>query len=92
VSEALNAIKASLPDVLVSDIGLPGEDGYSLIAHVRNMEAKHDECLPAVALTAYAREEDRQRALDSGFQMHLSKPVDPDELVRVIAKLSGRQP
>jgi CheY-like chemotaxis protein len=91
VSEALNAIKASLPNVLVSDIGLPGEDGYSLIARVRNMDVERGECLPAVALTAYAREEDRQRALNAGFQMHVSKPVDPDELVRVIAKLSGRQ-
>lgn len=91
VSKALQAIEASPPDVLVSDIGMPVEDGYSLIARVRDLERQRGGFLPAVALTAYARKEDRQRTLAAGFQMHLSKPVEPNELVTAIAKLTGRQ-
>lgn len=88
VSEALQSIIASPPDVLVSDIGMPEEDGYSLIARVRALEAQGNKFLPAVALTAYAREEDRERALAHGFQLHLAKPVEPDELVAAIVKLT----
>ncbi len=91
VSKALQALEASPPDVLVSDIGMPVEDGYSLIARVRDLERQRGGFLPAVALTAYARKEDRQRTLAAGFQMHLSKPVEPNELVTAIAKLAGRQ-
>jgi CheY-like chemotaxis protein len=91
VSKALQALEASPPDVLVSDIGMPVEDGYSLIARLRDLERQRGGFLPAVALTAYARKEDRQRTLAAGFQMHLSKPVEPNELVTAIAKLAGRQ-
>ncbi len=88
VIDALKTIKASPPDVLVSDIGLPGEDGYSLMRAIRDWEAERGRCLPALALSAYAREEDRQRALDAGFQIHLSKPVEPNDLVAVVVKLA----
>lgn len=88
VSEALQAIIASPPDVLVSDIGMPEEDGYSLITRVRALEAQGNKFIPAVALTAYAREEDRERALAHGFQLHLAKPVEPDELLAAIVQLT----
>jgi CheY-like chemotaxis protein len=77
-------------DVLVTDIGMPGEDGYSLIEKVRRLPAALGGALPAAALTAYARMEDRVRALRSGFQIHVPKPVDPTELITVVANLAGR--
>lgn len=88
--EAINALPQLQPDVLVSDIGMPEEDGYSLIRQVRNLDAERGKILPAAALTAYAREEDCQGALDAGFQMHLSKPVDTAKLVMAVANLAGR--
>jgi PAS domain S-box-containing protein len=87
VAEALAALESSWPDVLLSDIGMPGSDGYELIARVREMEVLRGGKMPAIALTAYAREEERQRALEAGFQMHLSKPVEVDELIAEVAKL-----
>jgi PAS domain S-box-containing protein len=87
VAEALAALEDFWPDVLLSDIGMPGADGYELIARVREMEALRGGKMPAIALTAYAREEERQRALEAGFQMHLSKPVEVDELIAEVAKL-----
>ena len=75
------------PDVLVSDIGLPGEDGYSLIKKVRAAEAATGKRIPAVALTAFARTEDRFQALAAGFNMHVPKPVEPAELALVISTL-----
>ena len=72
------------PDVMVTDLGMPGEDGYSLIRRVREWEEARGAYIPAVALTAYGRVEDRVRALKAGFQMHVSKPVDPAELAIVI--------
>ncbi len=84
--EALTELKNKNPDVLVSDIGMPDEDGYSLIRKVRAIDAQ----IPAVALTAFTRAQDRMRALSTGFQSHVSKPVEPDELVMVIASLTGR--
>jgi PAS domain S-box-containing protein len=78
------------PDVMVTDIGMPGEDGYSLIRRVREWEREQGAYIPAVALTAYGRSEDRMRALRAGFQMHVSKPVEPAELVVVITSLIGR--
>ncbi|MET0621697.1 MAG: PAS domain S-box protein [Pyrinomonadaceae bacterium] len=77
-------------DVLVSDIGMPEEDGYSLIARVRERDARRGVRTPAVALTAYAREEDRVRTLDAGFDAHLAKPVEPAELLSAVARLAGR--
>lgn len=77
-------------DVLVSDVGMPGEDGYSLIHRVRASEERDGGFLPAVALTAYANHKDRMNALLAGFQVHIAKPVDPLELVATIASLKGR--
>ena len=83
-ASALDAVKLGVPHVMVSDIGLPGEDGYALIRSVRNIAPS----LPAIAVSGYARMEDRKRALAEGFQMHLAKPVDLTELVRLIASLA----
>jgi signal transduction histidine kinase len=91
VPEVLDALDRERFDVLLSDIGMPGEDGYSLIRKVRARGADRGGSLPAAALTAYARAEDRLRALSAGFQTHLSKPIDPAELVATIAALAGRQ-
>jgi CheY-like chemotaxis protein len=88
--EALEILQRYKPDVLVSDIGMPGEDGYVLIKKVRALEPEHSRRIPAVALTAYARAEDRIRALSAGYNMHVPKPVEPTELAIVIASLSGR--
>lgn len=90
VAEAMKAIETLPPDVLVSDLGMPGEDGYSLIARVRALPAERGGQTPAAALTAYARVEDRLRVLRSGFQIHLPKPVEPVELVTVVANLAVR--
>lgn len=90
VLEAIETLEQLQPDVLISDIGMPLEDGYSLIRQVRSREAERGGLLPALALTAYAREEDCKQALDSGFQKYLSKPVDTDQLLMVIANLAGR--
>ena len=89
-AEALGLLAEWQPDVLVSDIGMPGEDGYSLIKKVRALEAQTDARIPAIALTAYARVEDRVRALMAGFQVHVPKPIEPVELLAVVASLTGR--
>jgi CheY-like chemotaxis protein/two-component sensor histidine kinase len=89
-AEALELIRAERPAVLVSDIGMPVEDGYALIRKVRALGKDHGGETPAVALTAYARSEDRVRALRHGFQMHVAKPVEAAELVMVVASLTGR--
>ena len=78
------------PDVLVADLSMPDEDGYSLLRRVREWEREHGRFTPAVALTAYGRSEDRKRALTAGFQMHVAKPVEPDELAVVIAGIVKR--
>ncbi|MGH9850181.1 MAG: hybrid sensor histidine kinase/response regulator, partial [Blastocatellia bacterium] len=78
------------PDVLVCDIGLPGEDGYAVLRRVRTLPIEQGGAIPAVAVTAYARVEDRLRALQAGFQMHVAKPVEPAELVTVLASVVGR--
>jgi PAS domain S-box-containing protein len=90
VDEAIKAIAQLKPDILISDIGMPDEDGYSLIRQVRTLEVERGKPILAVALTAFAREEDRTRTLDAGFQMHLPKPIEPAELVAVVANLTGR--
>ena len=86
--DALEALQTWKADVLISDIGMPGEDGYDLIRKVRKMDPDQNGCIPAVALTAYARGEDRIRALSAGFQMHVSKPVEPAELAAVVASFA----
>lgn len=88
--EALDSISRRLPDLIVSDIGMPGEDGYSLIRKIRHSKFGQREKLPAIALTAYARPQDRMRAIAAGFQYHVPKPVEPTELATVIASLTGR--
>lgn len=88
--EAMEMLEKFAPQVLISDIGMPGEDGYAFIRRVRALDAQRGGKIPAIALTAYAREEDRRRSLLAGFQMHLPKPVNPDELVLVVASLTGR--
>jgi CheY-like chemotaxis protein len=89
-SEAMERILARKPDVLVCDIAMPGEDGYSLIRRLRVLEGSQENPLPALALSAYARSEDRTKAIRSGFQNHLAKPVDPSELLAVVISLTGR--
>jgi len=89
-TEALEQIARETPDVLVSDIGMPEEDGYALIRKIRQLPPGRGGRVPAAALTAYARAEDRVRVLRSGFQAHVIKPVEPEELIAVIANLAGR--
>jgi CheY-like chemotaxis protein len=90
VAEALERILAEPPDVLVSDIGMPGEDGYALIKSVRALGTARGGDIPAIALTAYARSEDRIRAVAAGFQLHVTKPVEPVELITMVASAAGR--
>ena len=89
-AEGLAEVLRAQPDVLVSDIGMPEEDGYSFIQKVRSVTKAGAKPLPAAALTAYARTEDRTRALLAGFQSHIAKPVEPQELLLVVATLAGR--
>jgi CheY-like chemotaxis protein len=89
VNQALVALEASRPHVLISDLGMPELDGFELIRQVR-ARGYTFQMLPAIALTAYARTEDRRKALLAGFQLHLTKPVDPAELSAAIASLVGR--
>lgn len=88
--EAFELLKNSPPTVLVSDIGMPGEDGLSLIRRVRKLDSSSAGATPALALTAYARSEDRMAALLAGFQMHTAKPVEAPELLAMVASLAGR--
>lgn len=88
VQDGLNTLVAFKPDIILSDIGLPGESGYDLISKVRSLAELRN--IPAVALTAFATDKDRDRALAAGFQAHLAKPVEPDKLVEVIERLVSR--
>lgn len=87
-TKALGVIERELPDILISDIGMPGDDGYAFIRKVRELPPELGGRIPAAALTAYARAEDRRRALNAGYMMHIPKPVEPAELVAVIANLA----
>jgi PAS domain S-box-containing protein len=89
--EALSALEREKFDVLLSDIGMPGEDGYALIRKVRALPAEKGGTIPAAALTAYARDEDRVKALLAGFQIHIPKPINPTEVNVVVASLAGRR-
>jgi PAS domain S-box-containing protein len=89
-SEAMKEFLKKQPDILISDIGMPEEDGYSLIQKIRALPNDKIRQMPAIALTAFARPHDRMKALAAGFQTHVSKPVEPDELATVIASLTGR--
>ncbi len=88
---AIQAIRDNRPDVLVSDIAMPDEDGYGLIERVRSLENDESQSIPAVAITAYAKKEDRERALSSGFQIYLAKPVELSELISVVARAARRE-
>jgi CheY-like chemotaxis protein len=89
--EALEMMDAHAYDLVISDIGMPDEDGYELIRRIRSLPAERGGKVPAVALTAYARTEDRLQALRSGYQMHVPKPVELAELVAVAASLINRK-
>jgi CheY-like chemotaxis protein len=84
-------LHAERPDVLVSDVGMPGEDGYSLMRRVRALGRDHGGNTPSLALTAYARPEDRMMAVRAGFHMHVVKPVEPVELITMVASLAERR-
>jgi signal transduction histidine kinase/DNA-binding response OmpR family regulator len=86
-ASALQAFNEWQPDLLVSDIGMPNEDGYSLIQKVRSMDSAYARQIPAVALTAYATDEDRMQALSAGFQMHVPKPIEPESFVTSLASV-----
>ena len=88
--QELIAISKRRPDVLVSDIAMPDEDGYGLIEKVRLLENGEAQRIPAVAITAYAKDEDRERALSAGFQIYLAKPVELTELISVVARAAKR--
>jgi CheY-like chemotaxis protein len=85
-SEALEHVVREAPDVLLSDIGMPKEDGYSLMRRIRRLSGQASR-IPAIALTAYARAEDRAKALQAGYQKHLAKPVEPATLIAAVASL-----
>ena len=87
---ALAILEAHRPDVIVADLGLPRMDGFELVTRIRAHAEPGVRRIPAAALTAYARSEDRARALRQGFQIHLAKPVDPSELLAAVASLGGR--
>ena len=88
-SEAFDRLLTSRPDVLVCDLGMNKEDGYSLIRRLRLLDSGGEHPLPAIALSAYARMEDRVKAMLSGFQNHLAKPVEPVELLATVLSLAG---
>lgn len=88
--QALALWQQSVPDVLISDIGMPDKDGYALIREIRALPADKGGRVPAIALTAYTRTEDRIKAISAGFQMHLSKPADGAELMTMVASLAGK--
>jgi signal transduction histidine kinase/ActR/RegA family two-component response regulator len=90
VAEALSLVDLDWPHVLVSDLAMPGEDGYALLAALRQRAARTSRRIPALALSAYARAEDRRRALAAGFDGHLAKPVDPAALITAVVRLVGR--
>jgi CheY-like chemotaxis protein len=89
-AEALKILDKGKPDLLVCDVGMPGEDGYDLIRKVRAREPERGGLIPAVALTGYASPEDAERAHAAGFQMHVPKPIGVAELIEAVASLAGR--
>ncbi|OYD93100.1 response regulator [Nostoc sp. 'Peltigera membranacea cyanobiont' 210A] len=86
-ADARNVLSELQPDVLISDIGLPGEDGYTFISKLRALKPNNSGRVPAIALTAFADSEARIRALEAGFDTHISKPIAPEELVEIVANL-----
>ncbi len=90
--EAVGLVESHRPDILISDVGMPGEDGYALVRRVRALSAERGGNTPAVALTAYARATDRVSAITAGFQHHIAKPIQPAELIAIVASLAHRIP
>jgi CheY-like chemotaxis protein len=87
VREGLAAFDRELPDIILSDLAMPDQDGYELIRSVRERPAESGGLVPAIAVTAYARPDDETRSLSSGFQVHLTKPIDPVELFSAVDRL-----
>jgi CheY-like chemotaxis protein len=90
-AEALRILNEWQPDVILSDLGMPNEDGFTLINKIRALSPQRGGNIPAAALTAHAREEDRQKVLEAGFQAHISKPVDPRTLLEALADLTEQK-
>jgi CheY-like chemotaxis protein len=90
--EALDAFDAAIPDVIISDIGMPGEDGYSLIRAIRSRDSEHGGQTPAIALTAYASARDSLAARAAGYHRHMRKPIVPAELVGAVAEIRALRP
>jgi CheY-like chemotaxis protein len=88
--EALATLQRERPHVLVSDIGMPQVDGFELLQRIRALGPARGGDVPAIALTAFARAEDRTQALHAGFVVHVAKPVDPSELIATVASVAGR--
>jgi CheY-like chemotaxis protein len=88
-AEALSMIESFNPDVVISDIGMPAEDGYMLLSRIRALPPDRCGRVPVIALTALARPEDRRRALDAGFAAHLAKPIDANDLASAVSNLAG---
>jgi two-component system, chemotaxis family, CheB/CheR fusion protein len=88
-AEGMQALREFQPDVLLSDLAMPGQDGFSMMAEIRRLPPERGGRIPAAALSALAGVDDRQRALAAGFQMHVSKPVDVDGLLSAVAQLSA---
>ena len=91
VEAAVKAFQEGVSDILLSDIGMPHGDGYALIRQIRALEGDRPDKLPALALTSYTQPEDRDRSIAAGYQMHVTKPVEPLELVNAIASLAKRR-
>ncbi len=91
-SKALEAIAQFMPNILISEILLPDRDGYSLIHQIRTLPPQKGGLIPAIALTVCAKYQDRVLALESGFQTHIAKPLEPSELVAAVAKLARKSP
>src|SRR5262249_14261159 len=89
--DALRKLETFKPDVIVADIGMPGEDGYNMMPKIRNSPVDQTKLTPAIALTAFAGDGNRQRAIDAGYQKHISNPAEPEELALAIASLTGRR-
>ena len=87
-NEALETLKRERPDVIISDIGMPGLDGYTLIRRVRQLTEEEGGRTPAAAVSAYVGEESRQQALEAGYELYVTKPLDPDELINVVQRLA----
>jgi CheY-like chemotaxis protein len=87
VAEAMTLLESWKPEMILSDIGMPDEDGFALIEKLRSLPPEEGGCIPAASITAYTREEDQQRAIAAGFDMHISKPVSVAELLSSVRAL-----